>query len=50
MQEITTEYLAKQIKFKTLAMEIQTSLNSKEYLTHGQSLNDFVKEKWNISK
>jgi len=53
MQTMTSQYsdyFEKQNKFKTLALEIQKSLDSKEYISLGQNFNDFVKEKWNISK
>jgi len=49
MQKSTT-YLSKQMKFKSLVMDIKKSLDSKEYITHGQTFNEFVKQKWNISK
>ena len=49
MQKSTT-YLSKQMKFKSLVMEIQKSLVSKEYIISGQTFNEFVKQRWNISK
>jgi len=49
MQKSTT-YLSKQMKFKSLVMDIQKSLDSKEYIALGQTFNEFVRQKWNISK
>jgi len=49
MQESTT-YLSKQMKFKSLVNDIQKSLDSKEYITLGQTFNEYVKQRWNISK
>ncbi|OUM57337.1 hypothetical protein PIROE2DRAFT_17715 [Piromyces sp. E2] len=43
-------YLLKQVEFKKYVDEIQQSLNSKEYLKQGCSIEEFVKTKWNISK
>ncbi|OUM64379.1 hypothetical protein PIROE2DRAFT_8851 [Piromyces sp. E2] len=45
MQEITTQnsaYFAKQKKFRNLAMEIQRSLDSKEYIKLDKSFNEFL--------
>jgi hypothetical protein len=52
MQNVTVSasYLEKQKNFKSLVKEIQTSLKSKEYAKEGQSFNDYVKMKWNISQ
>jgi len=49
MQKSTT-YLSKQMKFKSLVMSIQKSIVSKEYIALGQTFNEFVKQRWNISK
>ncbi|OUM57336.1 hypothetical protein PIROE2DRAFT_17714 [Piromyces sp. E2] len=43
-------YLLKQTEFKKYIKEIQQSLNSKEYLKQGRTIDEFVKSKWNISK
>jgi len=38
------------MNFKTFIKGIQQSLNSKEYIKKGTTIDDFVKSKWNISK
>ncbi|ORX41834.1 hypothetical protein BCR36DRAFT_374963 [Piromyces finnis] len=56
MTDITTlenplnNYLLKQEEFKKFVKDIQQSLNSKEYLKQGYTIDEFVKSKWNISK
>ena len=43
-------YLLKQNEFKRYIKEIQQSLNSKEYMKQGYTIEKFIKSKWNISK
>ncbi|OUM57444.1 hypothetical protein PIROE2DRAFT_17576 [Piromyces sp. E2] len=43
-------YLLKQAEFKKFIKEIQKSLNTKEYLKNGFTIDEFVKKQWNISK
>ena len=38
------------MKFRSLVMDIQKSLDSKEYINIGQTFDEFVKQRWNISK
>lgn len=43
-------YLEKQKKFISLVKDVQSSLESKEYIKQGYSFNEFIKIKWNVSK
>ncbi|ORX41833.1 hypothetical protein BCR36DRAFT_416490 [Piromyces finnis] len=43
-------YLLKQEEFKRYIKDIQQSLNSKEYIKQSQTIDEFIKSKWNISK
>jgi hypothetical protein len=43
-------YLSKQKAFKTLVKSIQKALSCREYKKLGCSFDEFIKQKWNISK
>ena len=45
-----SDYFNKQIKFRKLIKEIQKELKSKDYIKQGYTYDEFIKEKWNISK
>jgi len=43
-------YLEKQKNFKILVKDIQYSLQNKEYQRNNLSIDDYIKNRWNISK